>query len=44
MTSEDDVALSAAEFAEVYEVDTERAIAEAKLQRWLEAIESQHAS
>ena len=43
-TSEEDVSLSAAEFAEVYEIDTERAITEAKLQRWHDAIEAQHAS
>lgn len=39
-----ELALSASEFAAIYEIDTERAITEVKLQRWYDAMESEHAS
>lgn len=43
-SAEEDLVLSADEFAEVYAIDTERAITEAKLQRWHEAMEAENAS
>ena len=44
LPDDDAISLTAREFADVYEVDTDRAITEAKLQRWREAMEAQNAS